>query len=99
MQDIGIINQQNKFPEILQKLRDNQLPIALYGAGELAQNVYRLLSENYINIDEVFVDDDHWKYEGVFKGHNIKTLNMLCEKYDGINIVIGCNINYPYNDT
>lgn len=79
--------------DIIKEIKDETLPLVMWGAGSSAPEVSFYLKCNGIQIDDVFVDDEYY-IEGIkFEEKEVLSYSMLCQKYDKVNIIFG-NANY-----
>lgn len=73
--------------EVLEQLRNSEIPILLWGCGNYAEYIYHILKRNKIKIDNVFID---YENKGLkFHEYNILSFEDVKNKYDKINIVRG----------
>ena len=79
--------------DIIKEIKDEALPLVMWGAGSSAPEVSFYLKCNGIQIDDVFVDDEYY-IEGIkFEEKEVLSYSMLCQKYDKVNVIFG-NANY-----
>ena len=62
--------------DLWQKLKNESLPIVLYGTGNAAEKIASLLEERGIEIAGIFASDDFVRNK-VFLGHQVKSLAAL----------------------
>ena len=76
-----------------EELKRERLPLIMWGAGEVAEEVHYYLKQNGIILSDVFVDDAYYSENLLFNGKQVLSYSMLVEKYDSVNLVLGCS-NY-----
>jgi FkbM family methyltransferase len=74
--------------EVIDELRKSELPLFLWGCGNYAEYIYRILSKNKIQIAGVFIDNDP-KTGLVFHEHKVISFKEVESNYSRINIVRG----------
>jgi len=101
MNQLEIVKQIKELPmasDIINELLNERLPLVMFGAGDLACNVYRYLKENNVRIDSVSVDDNYIDSEdNVFSDMDIIPWSELEQKYDSFNVIMG-NCAYELKD-
>lgn len=70
------------------QLKNCKCPCVLWGAGEVAEKVWDILSRNDISIDSVWVDGVK---DSVFHGIRIKSIDEILTEYNSFNVIIGHN--------
>lgn len=75
------------------ELKQQKLPLVMWGAGEIAEEVSYYLEKNDINLSDVFVDDVYYFEDLLFDGKPVLSVAMLKEKYKLVNVILGCS-NY-----
>ncbi len=78
---------------LAEELKQQQLPLVMWGAGEIAEEVNYYLKKEDISLADVFVNDEYYSENLVFDGKAVLSLSMLKEKYKLVNVVLGCS-NY-----
>ena len=78
---------------LAEELKKEQLPLIMWGAGEVAEEVDYYLKQNDISLSDVFVDDAYYSENLLFNGKQVLSYSMIMEKYDSVNVVLGCS-NY-----
>lgn len=78
----------NNDSNLFEKLRGETYPLYLWGTGNVANEVYRMLSENEIELSGVFVDVDVTD-KNEFKGYKIESLKQLIKSNIKINVIMG----------
>lgn len=74
--------------KILEELKKAEEPLYLWGAGNVADEVYRILEDNGIMISGVFVSGVI-KKPITFKNYTVTTLDEVLKKDEKINVFIG----------
>ena len=72
----------------LEELKEAELPLYLWGAGNVAEEVYRLLEEQGITIAGVFVTTACGNKKK-FGNYEVVTLDEVLQKTTTINVMIG----------
>lgn len=75
------------------ELKQQKLPLVMWGAGEIAEEVDFYLKKNDIDLADVFVDDEYYCETILFNGKRVLSSSMLGEKYTKVNVILGCS-NY-----
>ena len=75
--------------DIVVELKNETLPLVMWGIGELATEIIAYLQENYINIDDIFVDENYYREHIVFHNFQVHTYEYIQRKYETFNIIIG----------
>lgn len=75
------------------ELQREQLPLVMWGAGELAGEVNEYLKKNDILLADVFVDDEYYSEGLTFEGKSVISYSMLLKKYKKTNLIMGSS-NY-----
>ncbi|MBD5523503.1 MAG: FkbM family methyltransferase [Lachnospiraceae bacterium] len=75
------------------ELKRQNLPLVMWGAGEIAEEVNFYLKKNDIKLDDVFVDNEYYSENVLFDGKMVLSASMLREKYKVVNVILGCS-NY-----
>lgn len=70
------------------QLKKCSCPCILWGAGEVAEKVWDILSRNDISIDSVWVDEVK---DSEFHGIRIKGIEEILSEYNSFNVIIGHN--------
>lgn len=79
--------------DVIKEMREDILPLVMWGAGSSAPEVSFYLKSNKIQIYDVFVDDEYYTEGLKFEGKDVLSYSMLSQKYDKVNVVFG-NANY-----
>lgn len=75
------------------ELKRQNIPLVMWGAGEIADEVSYYLKKNDINLADVFVDDAYYFENMSFNGKSVLPVSTLEEKYTQVNVIMGCS-NY-----
>lgn len=75
------------------ELKRQTIPLVMWGAGEIADEVNFYLQKNNINLADVFVDDEYYSENKLFNGKPVISMSELGKKYTQVNIILGCS-NY-----
>lgn len=75
------------------ELKQQDLPLVMWGAGEVAQEVNYYLKKYDIYLSDVFVDDAYYSKGTLFDGKPVLSMSMLKKKYALVNVILGCS-NY-----
>jgi FkbM family methyltransferase len=76
---------------IVEELRESELPLVLYGAGDVAGYIYDFLYENKIYISDVAIDEKYISGRNVFKNKEIVSIESITSKYACTNIFVAFN--------
>ena len=77
----------DKQEETLDRIKESKFPIIMWGCGDVARNLMKILSENNIYIDGIAVDVNLKMNElGDIEIHDFE---YYCSKYEKFNIIIG----------
>ncbi len=87
MLTVDNLNMKNSI-KTLEELKKAELPLYIWGAGNVADEVYRLLTEQGISVAGVFVSTDYTN-DRKFKNFNILSLEQALEENGIINVLIG----------
>lgn len=79
--------------DVIKELRQETLPLVMWGAGSSAPEVNYYLKKNGIVISDVFVDDKYYTEGLMFEGRQVLSYSLLKEKYESMNVIFG-NSNY-----
>ncbi len=79
--------------DLIEILKNETLPLVMWGAGSSASEVSQYLRQNGIILADVFVDDQFYSEGAFFEGRPILSYTMLKEKFELVNVIIG-NTNY-----
>ena len=47
--------------DFVDEIKQEKLPLVMWGCGELAEEIYDYLEKNRIELTEIFVDDEYYK--------------------------------------
>ena len=75
--------------DIIVELKNETLPLVMWGTGELATEIIAYLQENHINIDGIFVDEKYYREHMVFHNLQVHTYEYIQQKYETFNVIIG----------
>lgn len=75
------------------QLKQQNRPLVMWGAGEIAEEVNHYLQMNNISLADVFVDDEYYSEGELFDGKRVISCSMLEEKYTSVDVILGCS-NY-----
>ena len=78
---------------LVEELKRQTIPLVMWGAGEIADEVSFYLQKNNINLADVFVDDEYYSENKLFNGKPVLSVSALEKKYTRVNIILGCS-NY-----
>lgn len=78
---------------VIEDIKREKEPLAIWGCGEFADEVYSYLIRNDIEIDEVFVDDEYYFGNQYLKEKKVISCSELEKKYEALNVILGCS-NY-----
>lgn len=78
----------NNDSNVFKNLKAEAYPLYLWGTGNVAHEVYQMLSENGIKLTGVFIDIDVLD-QNEFKGYRIESLKDLIDKKEKINVIMG----------
>lgn len=85
-----IVNRGDNFNADIDILKNDRLPIVLYGASFFALDVINYLGRHHVKLDDCFVDEGYFD-DPVNRIKNISSFDKINEKYPKFNIVIGQN--------
>ncbi len=68
-------------------LKNDGKPVAIYGMGNAAERIIRILEENEIEIADIFASDEFVRGHS-FLGHRVLKYSEVCEKHGDFNIVL-----------
>lgn len=71
------------------ELQESSLPLVMWGAGDVAEEVNEYLSIHGVRLSDVFVDDEYYTDNMMFGGKKIISRTELCEKYSKVNVILG----------
>lgn len=78
----------NNDRNVFKRLKKETFPLYLWGIGNVAHEVYQMLSENGIKLTGVFIDVDVIERHD-FKGYKVENLKDIIEKEEKINVIMG----------
>ena len=85
-----IVNAENRKELDIRKLSESTLPLVIYGAGNLALGIMKLLNRHKIKIDAACVDAEFIRSDSCsVLGVKVTTIENICKKYDNFNVLIG----------
>lgn len=79
--------------DLIIRLQREELPLVMWGAGELANEINIYLKKNNIILADIFVDDEYYSKNMIFDDKKVLSYTMLREKYEIANLILG-NSNY-----
>lgn len=74
---------------IIKSLKQEKLPIVIWGAGQVALVIIKYLKEMQISVADVFVDDFYYTEELFLDNMHVISKTKLLEKYRKVDVVIG----------
>lgn len=74
--------------ETVEMIKASDAPLVLWGAGEVAEKVYKILVNNKIDLSAVWVDGDNGNY---FHGIITRNLDDIISQYKKFNVIVGHN--------
>lgn len=74
--------------DVIIELKEEKLPLFMWGTGELATEINEYLKKNGIQISGVFVSDDYYDGTRIFDGKLVKRYSDIKE-YSKLNVIIG----------
>lgn len=72
-----------------ERLRGRPWPLVLWGTGCIGQEVEDYLLGAGIRITDVFVDDEYWREELVFRGRPVLSWRQILAKYPSCDVLVG----------
>ena len=73
--------------DVWQKLKEDGKPTVIYGMGDAAERIIKILQENGIEPDDIFASDEFVRGHS-FLGKKVLKYSQICEKYEDFNIVL-----------
>lgn len=73
--------------ELATELSKEKLPLVMWGAGELAEEINNYLKINNILLSDVFVDDEYYSEKKKIDGRKVISYSMLVKKYKKVNLI------------
>ncbi len=74
---------------VITHMRNQKLPLVLWGVGDMASEVYEYLSEEGIKVDAVCVDDGFYEKDMSFNGYRVERLSDIELRYNEYNVIVG----------
>jgi len=72
----------------LEYYKNSDLPLVMYGAGELAHYVKRFLDFHDVKIDYVTVDKEFWHSDMKFCDFNVLPWEDVLKKHSKVNVIL-----------
>lgn len=79
--------------ELAEQLKYEELPLVMWGSGQVAVEVNNYLKMNDISLADVFVDDEYYSADMMLEGKHVLTYSELTKKYAKVNVILGSS-NY-----
>lgn len=80
--------------DVWQKLKEDGKPTVIYGMGDAAERIIKILQENGIEPDDIFASDEFVRGHS-FLGKKVLKYSQICEKYEDFNIVLAFATHIP----
>lgn len=80
--------------DVWQKLKEDGKPTVIYGMGDAAERIIKILKENGIEPDDIFASDEFVRGHS-FLGKKVLKYSQICEKYEDFNIVLAFATHIP----
>lgn len=80
--------------DVWQKLKEDGKPTVIYGMGDAAERIIKILQENRIEPDDIFASDEFVRGHS-FLGKKVLKYSQICEKYEDFNIVLAFATHIP----
>ncbi len=74
------------------ELNMQTLPLVMWGAGEMAEEVNFYLKKHNIFLADIVVDDEYYSKSLIFDGKLVLSFSMLEKKYPQVNIILGHSV-------
>lgn len=83
----GVPDPLDKFDELWEHLKNTEKPIVMYGMGDGAEKIYRVLTENGVKPAQFMASDEFVRGQN-FLGYTVHTLAQIEEMYDDFIILV-----------
>ena len=80
--------------DVWQKLKEDGKPTVIYGMGDAAERIIKILQENGIEPNDIFASDEFVRGHS-FLGKKVLKYSQICEKYEDFNIVLAFATHIP----
>ncbi|MCR5105517.1 MAG: FkbM family methyltransferase [Eubacterium sp.] len=97
MSDFINLFEEMEYMDVYEELKEQELPLMIWGAGELASEVAQCLEDKHIAISDYVVDDNFYDNSPVYISARIKYSDAV-KKYGRFNVVLGHSNYELYKD-
>ena len=73
--------------DVWETLKKSEKPVVVYGMGNAAERIIKILDENGISVADIFASDEFVRGHS-FLGYKVLKYSEVCEKYDDFNVVL-----------
>lgn len=80
--------------DVWENLANSSKPAVIYGMGNGAEKIIKILKEYGVEIADIFASDEFVRGHS-FLGHRVLKYGEVCEKYDDFNIVLAFATHLP----
>lgn len=81
------LNVENICEDLIIRLKSEQLPLIMWGCGDVADAVFKYLQYNNINISQVWVDN--WSGKQKFHGLIPNSIEAISKEFHEFNVILG----------
>lgn len=73
--------------DVWETLKKSEKPVVVYGMGNAAERIIKILGENGISVSDIFASDEFVRGHS-FLGYKVLKYSEVCEKYNDFNVVL-----------